>query len=65
MPNFDGTGPQGKGPLTGQGLGTCQGAQNAPRGGFLRRCFRQCRSRRFGQGRGRGQGPINPQNNPQ
>lgn len=25
MPTFDGTGPQGKGPLTGRGMGTCKG----------------------------------------
>jgi hypothetical protein len=23
MPNFDGTGPRGKGPTTGRGLGSC------------------------------------------
>jgi hypothetical protein len=31
MPNFDKTGPQGKGPKTGRGLGQCEGA--TPQGG--------------------------------
>ncbi len=32
MPNRDGTGPQGKGPRTGRGMGNCapQSAQGAP-----------------------------------
>lgn len=41
MPNFDQTGPNGEGPLTGRGLGDC----NTPRGG-----------RGFGRGFGRGNG---------
>ena len=45
MPGFDGTGPQGQGPLTGRGMGPCPGQQASPRGRFgLRR----------GSGRGRG-----------
>ena len=32
MPNFDKTGPQGKGPLTGRGLGPC-GRGTGPRQG--------------------------------
>jgi len=44
MPNRDGTGPQGRGPLTGRGLGDC-----CPQG--FRRGFR----RRFRGGWGRGQ----------
>jgi len=40
MPNFDGTGPQGAGPQTGRGAGTCEDSRRA---GFLRR---------FGRGRG-------------
>lgn len=40
MPNFDGTGPQGYGPLTGRGFGPCNGG--AGRG--------------FGRGFGRGYG---------
>jgi len=38
MPNFDGTGPQGMGAMTGRGLGPC-------RGGMRRGC-----SRGFGRG---------------
>ncbi|MBU0577119.1 DUF5320 domain-containing protein [Patescibacteria group bacterium] len=30
MPNFDKTGPEGKGPMTGRGMGPCN--PNAPRG---------------------------------
>jgi len=29
MPNFDQTGPNGNGPLTGRGLGKCQGSRGA------------------------------------
>lgn len=29
MPKLDGTGPQGKGPLTGQKKGNCQGAKKS------------------------------------
>jgi len=29
MPNFDGTGPLGKGPGTGKGRGKCKGGRNA------------------------------------
>ncbi len=32
MPNFDGTGPDGKGKLTGRKLGRCEGALPAGRG---------------------------------
>ncbi|MBU0460615.1 MAG: DUF5320 domain-containing protein [Nanoarchaeota archaeon] len=42
MPNKDGTGPEGKGPLTGRHLGKCKGAQPCPRG----------KGRGFGRGRG-------------
>jgi len=45
MPNYDRTGPDGKGPLTGRGKGPCKKDQpnvKRPRRGF------------FGQGRGRG-----------
>ena len=44
MPNFDGKGPEGKGPLTGRKLGKCDGAVPCPRGG----------QRGAGRGRGRG-----------
>lgn len=30
MPNFDKTGPEGKGPMTGRGLGDCAGASGRP-----------------------------------
>lgn len=44
MPNRDGTGPQGKGPRTGRGLGDCKdGESPQPRG----RCL----------GKGLGRGP--------
>ena len=49
MPNRDGTGPEGKGPQTGHGLGRCRGNSandnEAPRRGF---------GRGFGRGAGRG-----------
>ena len=32
MPNKDGTGPEGKGPLTGRKLGNCDGAKTCGRG---------------------------------
>jgi uncharacterized protein len=43
MPKFDGTGPDGEGPLSGRGMGKCEGAKEASRG------------RRDGTGRGLGQ----------
>ena len=43
MPNLDGKGPEGKGPLTGRKLGKCRGAILRPRG-------------RRGAGRGFGRG---------
>jgi len=55
MPNFDGTGPRGQGPMTGRGMGTCntprqnavqQGMGLGPRG----------MGRGFGMGRGIGRG---------
>jgi hypothetical protein len=36
MPNFDRTGPQGQGEMTGRGMGNCDGAN---RNGMNRRCF--------------------------
>lgn len=44
MPNRDGTGPEGKGPKTGRGMGNCDSGEK-PAG----------RPRRAGGGRGRGQ----------
>lgn len=45
MPNKDGTGPQGKGPRTGRGLGDCKDEGTLP-----------VRGRGLGQGRGLGRG---------
>jgi hypothetical protein len=62
MPQGDGTGPTGKGPRTGRGLGRCQGqdASNAgdqvrsgPIGRFL---FNRGGKGGRGKGRGRGSG---------
>jgi hypothetical protein len=47
MPNRDGTGPEGKGPLTGRSAGACKTAEK-PAG--------QPRSTGAGRGRGQGQG---------
>lgn len=41
MPRRDGTGPEGKGPKTGRGIGNCEGQRNTER------------SRRLGLGRNR------------
>ena len=48
MPNFDGKGPDGKGPLTGRKLGKCGGATPSARG--------VGRGRGSNAGRGRGLG---------
>ena len=50
MPNRDGKGPEGKGPLTGRKLGKCAGATPCPRG----RGMGMGGGRGIGQGRGRG-----------
>jgi len=42
MPNFDGTGPQGRGPMTGRGQGPCNTGNGS--------------GRAYGRGRGRGFG---------
>ena len=44
MPNFDKTGPEGKGPLTGGGCGSCEGAK------------KECGGNGAGRGVGRGAG---------
>jgi len=44
MPNLDGTGPKGRGPRTGRGLGNCKSAKSV---------------KRPGRGLGRGQGRKN------
>ncbi|MBR9683805.1 DUF5320 domain-containing protein [Candidatus Woesearchaeota archaeon] len=47
MPNRDGTGPEGKGTLTGRQRGKCDGAKPCPQG--------------RGFGRGRRAGRMNPE----
>jgi len=51
MPGFDGTGPEGRGPITGRGMGYCalpeDEYERIPRRGY---------GRGFGRGRGRGRG---------
>ena len=45
MPAFDGTGPQGKGPLSGRGMGRCKGGVGRQGGmgrGMGRRMVRCC-----------------------
>jgi hypothetical protein len=69
MPRFDGTGPQGGGPLTGRGDGYCAvrtpqegqpygvaGLQQRPFGGFFGRRFARWFPRLGGRGRGAGRG---------
>lgn len=54
MPGFDGTGPNGLGPMTGGGRGMCSGAGLGRRGG---------RGRGMGRGLGRGyRGGRGPEN---
>ena len=49
MPNFDGTGPEGKGPKTGRQMGKCEGAKGT---GPARRIQRGAGAgRRMGRGR--------------
>lgn len=56
MPNFDGTGPRGQGPMTGRGMGKCKKSQDDQK--VVDRP-RQGRGLRLGAGRrsadGRGQ----------
>lgn len=47
MPRRDATGPQGMGPLTGRGMGSCQGEPRFYRNGLGRQ-----RGRGFGRGMG-------------
>jgi hypothetical protein len=71
MPGFDGTGPQGRGPLTGRGRGYCilrqandrpgqvsglAGIQGTPTRGFFRAGLFRVARRGFGHGFGRGRG---------
>ena len=57
MPGFDGTGPQGAGPMTGGARGNCNPAGAAYTPGYGRGYGR---GRGFGPGRGRGygRGPV-------
>ena len=52
MPNFDKTGPEGKGPKTGRGLGKCTNPENEKRG--LGRGLGRNQGAGRGQERGRG-----------
>ncbi len=60
MPRGDGTGPEGKGPMTGRGLGNCSSdnaAGNVPVGGRgLGRGLGRGAGRGAGRGLGRGLG---------
>ena len=60
MPRGDGTGPEGKGPMTGRGLGNCSNdntAGNVPVGGRgLGRGLGRGAGRGAGRGLGRGLG---------
>ncbi len=60
MPNFDGTGPEGKGPQTGRGYGKCKAAKNSPQPqpNFSARGKSFGRGRGFGSGRGSGRPKI-------
>lgn len=51
MPRFDRTGPEGKGPRTGRGLGDCPPSEKETDNNTFPR-----RGRGFGWGRGRGRG---------
>jgi len=71
MPGFDGTGPQGQGPLTGRGEGPCapQAGSGYRRGWFGRGRFDRGRGwfgrGRFGRGRGWfGRGQATADNGP-
>ena len=62
MPRGDGTGPLGRGPMTGKGMGPCAGNRNAEpesQSGLFSRfgnMFNRFGSSDRGQGRGRGSG---------
>lgn len=53
MPAYDGNGPQGQGPMTGRGMGNCEGVGPATGYGFG---FGRGQGRRCGRGMGRGRG---------
>jgi hypothetical protein len=60
MPRFDGTGPQGRGPMTGRGQGTCiipvNRAPQAPAVSGIGRGLGRAAGRGLGRGAGRGLG---------
>ncbi len=56
MPNNDGTGPQGKGPQTGRGMGDCKGAKAGNNDDRPGRGQGRGVGRGAGQGQGRGRG---------
>ena len=56
MPNNDGTGPQGKGPRTGRGMGNCKGANTGNNTAAPGRGLGLGLGRGRGAGRGRGFG---------
>lgn len=67
MPRFDGTGPQGKGPMTGRGLGKCnpKNNQNTPGRGLGNGTPKRDGTGPQGQGprTGRGLGNCAPESN--
>lgn len=56
MPNQDGTGPRGKGPKTGRGLGNCAGLVKNTANRPLRKKGARVGLGRGGRGQGRGLG---------
>lgn len=58
MPNFNGTGPRGQGPMTGRGMGNCapNGRVRTPGYGYGRGFGRGWFGRGFGRGFGLGRG---------
>ncbi|MEA3449948.1 MAG: DUF5320 domain-containing protein [Patescibacteria group bacterium] len=54
MPNKNGTGPEGKGPKTGRGMGTCTASDSAQTEATDSRLRRGARYVRRGLGLGRG-----------
>jgi len=56
MPNRDGTGPQGKGPQTGRGMGNCKGSNSGNNAGAPGRGLGRGTGRGAGRGRGLGRG---------
>lgn len=59
MARRDGTGPMGRGPLTGRGLGVCNDGYATPRcGAGYNRGMGMGAGRGMGPGRGMGAGPV-------